>query len=239
MRNHQFTWSVRMRFSQEDIAKLKRKLEVNGFLKMGGIKNEKDYLQLAKEFGDFLPQYDGQEVWSIKADPKFDNHYHSLNTKKLSPHTECYEFTGLPPKYLALWCLKAPNCGGGKTTLMDARKYFYSLPDQVVTYLKNNEFEFSSSSGIQESALGRIAKHKIISEHEGEEIIRFSANCINTKADIKVNGVIKGFVEEFESNHMALDWHDGDFLIWNNRRVVHSRTEYKDRTRELRRVWLG
>lgn len=228
-----------MKFSQEEIAKFKKELHVNGFLKVKGVGNENDYLQLANEFGNFLPQYDGQEVWSIKADPKFDDHYHSLNTKKLSPHTECYEFTGLPPKYLALWCLKAPDCGGGKTTLMDARKYIYSLPDQVVAHLKANEFEFSSSSGIQESSLGRVAKHTLISEHEGEEIIRFSANCINTESNKMVDIVIKEFVEEFESNHIALDWDDGDFLIWDNRRVVHSRTEYKDRTRELRRVWLG
>ena len=216
-----------------------QELSEQGFLHIKDLPENIDHYEFAQQFGELMPQYDGRYLWSIQADPKFDDHYHSLNTKKLSPHTECYEYPGEPPRYLALWCVVPASCQGGQTTLMKADQYFSRLNPEDVQHLSDNEYTFSSSSGIQESALGRSAQHRILTREDDNLLIRFSANCIDTSGDQRTQRILEDFVAYFEDNHVAIHWDKGDFLIWDNRRVVHSRTEYSDRARELRRVWLN
>jgi len=198
-----------------------------------------DHVAFAQRFGALMPQYDGKEIWSIKADPKFDNHYHSLNTKKLNPHTECYEYAGTPPRYLALWCIETASCGGGQTTLADAYAFVAGLPENEREYVRSKKFRYVSSSGIQASGLGKVAEHHMYDEHSEERpIVRFSFNCMDREGDPLMEDIATRCVKFFDDTHVSIHWRKNAFLIWDNYRMMHSRTSYEDRTRELGRVWL-
>ncbi|MEW5289798.1 GNAT family N-acetyltransferase [Erwinia papayae] len=226
-------------YSKSEIAGFKNELAEKGYLFIQDLPDGFDHLYFSQEFGKLLPQYDGNLVWSIRPKPEFDNHYHSLNTKKLSPHTECYEYPGLPPKYLSLWCVTPSECGGGQTTLLDVLSFFEELSTEEKKVLTEEQINFVSSSGIQSSALGKKALHPIVSEQsEGKNpLIRFSRNCVeNCSPDVEKIG--DKLVAKFEKEHLSIDWKKNSFLIWDNQRLVHSRTAFEDRNRELKRVWL-
>lgn len=229
-----------MNISDADLQLFHRQLQDEGYLYINGLQPGFDHLSFAQEFGKLLPQYDGRLVWSIKADPQFDDKYHSLNTKKLSPHTECYEYQSLPPKYLALWCNRAPSDAGGMTTLYDGLAFIASLPADEREALKTTAFEFNSSSGIQASALGKTAINRILDSHnDSKPILRFSYNCINWNGNKKCHEIATRLVEAFEDRATAIRWEENAFLIWDNHRMLHSRTAFEDRARELTRVWLS
>ena len=210
-----------------------------GYIFLQNLPPDFDYLGFVQTFGRLLPQYDGQTVWSIKADPKFDGLYHSLNTKPLFPHTECYEFSGKPNKYQALWCLTPPGTGGGETTLADFYKFFESL-GPVERELLTRDYNFHSSAGIQASNLGVIARHPVVSQNEDSELIlRFSFNCMEYQHDPQMVDLAARVVRFFDEQCMEFTWGKGDILLWDNWRMLHSRTGYEDRSRELKRVWLA
>lgn len=225
-------------FTENEISSFKQILSRNGYLYIDSLPENFDHFRFVQEFGKLTPQYDGNIIWSIKADEKFDDHYHSLNTKKLSPHTECYEFPGIPPRYLALWCDIPATCGGGQTTLLDAQPFFDQLDSCERETVENESIKFVSSSGIQSSELGVEANHYLITPRDNEApLIRFSKNCVENSSEI-IDSIANKFVNEFENKHDAINWKKNAFLIWDNHRVVHSRTEFTDRERELKRVWL-
>ncbi len=227
-------------FNHKEMQHFYSQLNNDGYLYIDDLPDDFEHFNFSQEFGKLTPQYDGGIIWSIKADPKYDDHYHSLNTKKLSPHTECYEFEGLPPKYLALWCKQPASCNGGQTTLFDAHSFLSSLQDNDLAVVKSQKVSFVSSSGIQSSALGRNAKHPLISDEvndNGRDLVRFSRNCMQTESSV-INKVADDLVDTFEEDHVSVTWSKNAFLIWDNHRMLHSRTSFQDKKRELRRVWL-
>ncbi len=218
----------------------KQLLRAQGYLHLTGLPDNFDHVMFAEQFSPLQPQYDGRFIWSIKADPKFDEHYHSLNTKALNPHTECYEFDGTPPEYLVLYCVKPPADDGGKTQLFDAVDFVGKLDTSVQSYISEREFSFVSSSGIQASSLGKTARHKIYEKRNGgRPILRFSYNCMERNGDQIAEDFSEKMVDQFKTDHKYIRWSKNDFLIWDNFRILHSRDAYQDRTRELKRLWLG
>jgi hypothetical protein len=226
--------------SNAALATVKKRLTEYGFVYIEGLPDGFDHVMYAEQLAPLLPQYDGRFVWSIKADPKFDEHYHSLNTKALNPHTECYEYEGIPPQYLALYCVTPPHCGGGHTQLADGYQFVSSLSSNVRDHCSQHKFKFVSSSGIQASNLGKTARHPMYEIGvEDRPIVRFSYNCMERGGDSVVEKVAEDFVDFFASSHHFVEWKKNAFLIWDNFRVLHSRDAFQDRSRELKRLWLG
>ena len=219
-------------------SQMKALLAAQGYVFLTNLPADFDHLDLLSRFGTLVPQYDGRTVWSIKADARFDDLYHSLNTKELYPHTECYEMPGLPPRFLALWCISPAACGGGSTTLADGYAFVTSLTKAERLVLKK-EFPFVSSAGIQASALGKTATHPVYDESGPSPIFRFSFNCMSYHHDPVMVGIAKKCVAFFNTTCRSFEWHKNDLLLWDNYRMLHSRTGFEDRSRELKRVWLS
>src|SRR3989344_484947 len=162
---------VSARHLDTQVEQYKEQMTKQGYIFLQQIPSGFDHLAFLQRFGRLLPQYDGQLVWSIKADPRFDEIYHSLNTKPLFPHTECYEFPGLPNKFQALWCVTPPtDVQGGETTLADFYQFWKSL-SPVEQEILQKEFDFQSSAGIRASNLGAIARHPVYQTTEASEPI--------------------------------------------------------------------
>ncbi len=215
-------------------------LEREGYVHLHGLPEGFDHLEFLTRYGELMPQYDGELIWSIRALERFDDLYHSLNTKPLNPHTECYEFTGVPPKYLALWCLKPADDGGGQTTLADLYGFLDTLGEADRRRLAQRGYQFVSSSGVQDMELGVTAEHPVLEERgDRPPIVRFSYNCVVHGDDPFLLDIRERVLDWFNRTHISVDYRRGDILIWNNHRTVHSRTGYTDRSRHLRRVWLA
>jgi alpha-ketoglutarate-dependent taurine dioxygenase len=230
----------RMHFPEFNRQYFEQLLDQRGYVYMDEVPNEFDQIEFLESFGSLMPQYDGELVWSIKADRRFDNLYHSLNTKSLLPHTECYEYPGVPPKYLALWCLVPPSDNGGQTTLADLCAFTDELSEEDYDRLRTREYDFVSSAGVQDMRLGCSARHPVIEGREGlSPIMRFSYNCIEHRGDPFILDIRERVVEFFFRTHVAISLGFNDILIWNNHRIMHARNAYSDRRRHLRRVWLA
>lgn len=225
-------------FSTEQIQQFRDQLKRDGYLFLADLPEGFDHFYFVQEFGKLMPQYDGRIVWAIEPKVEFDEHYHSLNTKKLSPHTECYEYPGMPPKFLSLWCKQPAECGGGQTTLLDVRPFIDELAGAERLAAHETKVSFVSSSGIQSTSLGKKAEHTLVTDTGGEHpVFRFSRNCVESTSP-EIDAIGGKLVERFEQEHMAITWKKNSFLIWDNHRVLHSRTAFTDRNRKLERVWL-
>jgi alpha-ketoglutarate-dependent taurine dioxygenase len=215
-------------------------LDRNGYVYLDRVPGDFDHLGFLKRLGPPLPQYDGELVWSIKADPRYDGMYHSLNTKELTPHTECTEFETTPPRYLALWCLVPPADGKGQTILADMYSFLETLTPAERVMLGSRRYEFAATAGLQSMRFGRSAVHPILEDRgAARPLMRFSYSCIVHDDDPFVLDIRARVLDFVDRTHVAIEYSPGALLVWDNHRVVHSRTAYQDRRRHLRRVWLG
>lgn len=213
-----------------------------GYVYVDGIPPDFDHAAyLAEHVGALMPQYDGQTVWSIKAEERFEGVYHSLNTQPLSPHTECYELDAVPPRYLALWCLVPGPDGEGQTTLADGLAFVDTLSEEERHEIANRRFDFLSTAGLQEMRLGSTARHPILElREERPPILRFTCRCIRDEGrDPFLDDLRRRLLDFFDDTHVAISFEPRALLVWDNHRMLHSRTGYSDPRRHLRRVWLA
>lgn len=232
----------RLPYDQLDPTTLHERLAEDGHVYVDGVLAGFDHAGwLAEHVGPLMPQYDGQTVWSIKAEARFEGVYHSLNTQPLLPHTECYEWDGLPPRYLALWCLVPGEDGGGQTTLADGRAFLDTLTAAERDELASRQWDFVSSAGLQEMELGRAARHPILELRPGRpQVLRFTCRCIaDPTGDPFLADMRERLLRFFDDSHLAVTFDPGALLIWDNHRLLHSRTGYSDPRRHLRRVWIA
>jgi hypothetical protein len=215
-------------------------LDQHGYVYMQGVPEDFDHETFLRGFGEFMPQYDGEKVWSVIPQERFENMYHSLNRQALHPHTECYEFPGVSPQYLALWGITPARDGGGQTTLADTRGFLATLTEEELRELAARRYEFVSADGVLDMQLGRTATHPLYELRDGREpIFRFSYNNVKLTDDPFLHDMRQRVVSYFAEQHVAVGIETGAILIWNNHRVLHSRTAFTDMRRHLRRVWLA
>lgn len=232
----------RLPFDQLDPPALHRRLAADGYAYVDGVPAEFDHAGwLAANVGPLMPQYDGQTIWSIKAEPRYEGVYHSLNMQPLTPHTECYEWAEVPPRYLALWCVVPGEDSGGQTTLGDGYAFLDTLTAPERELLASRQWQFVSTAGLQEMELGRVARHPILERRPGRSpVLRFTCRCIH---DPDGDPFLAEFRERllgfFDDTHVAVSFEPRALLVWDNHRLLHSRTGYSDPRRHLRRVWLG
>lgn len=221
-------------------AEFRSLLERNGYVYLDSVPGTFDHVEFCLQFGALMPQYDGQLVWSVKSQQRFQNMYHSLNTRALLPHTECYEFPGVSPRYLALWGLVRASDGGGQTTLADGREFLHTLTAGERAQLAIRRYAFISADGVQDMKLGRTARHPLYELRAGASpILRFSYNNVRHEDDPFLLDIRERVVRFFERHHVAINIEPRALLLWDNHRVLHSRTGYTDERRHLRRVWLA
>jgi alpha-ketoglutarate-dependent taurine dioxygenase len=186
-------------------------------------------------FGELMPQYDGTLHYLIRAEEEFQHLNHSLTTNPLQPHTDGYEFEGAPPRYLAMWCLFPPSDGGGRTTLADMYAFLGTLSPQERRTLAERRYRFVS--GIEDTSVERSALHPVVEERAGQPtIVRHSIDFV--EADDFLQKINERLLEYFGSTCVAVAYEANALLIFDNMRMVHGRTGYEDRRRQLRRVWL-
>ena len=207
---------------------------------------------LLGHFGHIVPQYNGQETWEVMVKPGFETVPYSQSSNGIGAHTEV-PVGDPPPKYLALHCHRQARCGGGYTMLADGVR-FCELHGGVERYsAREVEFIATPTPG---SELRRTLRVPMLSRKGNSVIFRFSYNQfrygdVNPSEDaiiapdtalnrdpelVKLTDLAELF---FEDEGVALLVPEGAMLIWDNHRMMHSRTQFEDKSRHLTRYWLA
>lgn len=237
-------------FSIESIAKHQKLLDKQNFIYLQADDPDFDWIRFSKLVtGKTLMQQYGQDIFYVQWNDKFLNLSDARGKRQLLPHTEATDYPS-PPKYLALWCQKPADCGGGKTTLASIPDFLETLTETEKKTLMETTHHFGATSGIHANRT-QGAIHRILSFLGDKPIFRFSCNYINHgdyspdpenlvpfTPDPFLGDISQRLMDYFEKNAMAIRMSQYSLLLWDNECIVHSRTKYEDATRKLERIFL-
>lgn len=204
-------------------------------------------------FGRIVPQLNGEETYEVTLKPGFENLPYSQSKNGIGPHTEAPVYD-TPPKYLALHCHRQAQCGGGQTLLADGFALYQSLSPELKQWAEQNEVVFSSTPQPGSTEL-RVRHAKLLEEKDGAKVFRFSYNQfrfgdVNPSeshvaaparqyADTPLGHIAQFGESFFYENVIPVLIPEGSMLIWDNHRLMHARSQYKDPVRHLTRYWLS
>jgi alpha-ketoglutarate-dependent taurine dioxygenase len=204
-------------------------------------------------FGRIIPQLNGEETYEVTLKPGFDKLPYSQSKNSIGPHTEAPVYDP-PPKYLALHCHRQAQCGGGQTLLADGFAFYESLSAELKQWAEQNQVAFSSSGVPGKSE--RVVHHaRLLEQKDGAGLFRFSynqfhfgdvnpseidmASSATPNADTPLGRIAQLGERFFYENMIQVLIPEGCMLIWDNQRLMHARSKYKDPVRHLTRYWLN
>jgi alpha-ketoglutarate-dependent taurine dioxygenase len=204
-------------------------------------------------FGRIVPQFGGKDTFEVTLKPGFEKLPFSQSKNEIGPHTEAPVYDP-PPKYLALHCHRQAKCGGGQTLLADGLAFYESLSPDLKQWMKQNEVEFSATT-LPGTSERQVHRARLLEEKDGATLFRFSYNQfhygdvnpsesdlaapVKQYADSPLDHITQSGERFFYENMVQVLIPEGSMLIWDNRRLMHARSEYQDPVRHLTRYWLS
>ncbi|WP_198347923.1 TauD/TfdA family dioxygenase [Plantactinospora sp. KBS50] len=214
-------------------------MDVHGYVYLCNAPDDFDPVGFCRGLGPFIPNYTGAVVGDVRPEAGMDDVYHAGNTRPLMPHTEGYDFEIVPPRFIALWCVTPCRGEGGETTLMDARAFVQTLSDEERDHLNNHVYDWKTTDGIRRMGLDLHTRHPVLEDHADGQIVRFSCNNLIRADDDPAAAIQEKVKRYFDQHHIAVNYERNDMLVWDNWRMLHSRTAFNDRHRHLRRIQVG
>lgn len=238
------------------VAEVKAQLAWRGWTVVTDVAADAAVMQILSALGTLLPQYTGELTYEVKALSGFENFQYSQSANTIQPHTEAPVYTP-PPRYLALQCRRQARCGAGHTLLADGFAFIQTLPQdlraQATTRLINFSGFCTPKGGANRAP--SVMSPVLSVGNDGTPILRFSYNVFrynnlhpSLEMDSRVDysegdAFFKAMCERahvyFETNNVAVLIPDGGVLIFDNHRMLHARSAYKDQARHLTRYWVG
>ncbi|MEM9227856.1 MAG: TauD/TfdA family dioxygenase [Verrucomicrobiota bacterium] len=198
---------------------------------------------------DIEQQY-GNDIFPIRFEAHLAHLSDSRGRQNLLPHTEASDYAQ-PPRYLALWCQRPAECGGGETTLLPVADFLASLTPAEHDRLLRTEHYFGATRGVH---AGRTAGavHPVLTYEAGKPVLRFSCNYMSFgdyspdpanldefKPDPFLADISTRLVHFFDEHAAKIMVQENALLIWDNECMIHSRTTYTDPLRRLDRIFLS
>jgi len=229
----------RRTFTAADMKQIHEFLARTGYVYLTGLPDTFDYLGQLTRMGDPVPQYDGEIVRDIRHDPALPTGaYSALSMQRLTPHTEWYEFPGIPPRYVALWCVRPARGAGGETTLADGYRFLRDFSTADIAILRRRVYEWygpPSAPGGSPS----VVRHPILEDHPDGLIMRYSNQFLQRTEDGIVSRYIDSGERFFADRHFDIAIDHNSVLLWDNWRMIHARNSFSDPRRHLRRLLLA
>jgi alpha-ketoglutarate-dependent taurine dioxygenase len=212
----------------------------NGYVHVVDVPEQFDHVAFLKNLGDFQPTPTGTVVGDLKPEPDMDDVYHSQNRKALVPHTEGYEYQGIPPRYLALWCIVPASGSGGETTLLDSRLLLGGLTDEERRRFLETAYLWKSTEGLERRGVEHTVEHPLLEEYAGRTVLRYSHNnLVVPEGDEAVMRLLERCERLYAEQHIAVTYQPRDMVVWENWRMLHSRNAFDDPHRHLKRVQIA
>ncbi|MEV0091149.1 TauD/TfdA family dioxygenase [Streptomyces sp. NPDC050738] len=230
-----------------------QELVEQGYTLIDGIRTDEEAAEALGRFGPVMPQYDGRLRYQVKAVPGYENRRYSKSTNTILVHTEAPGWDP-PPRHLALHCRVQATCGSGHTGLADGRAFLATLDDETrrVLYERQVDWLGHNISGVGTAGLRRPSVERTA---DGREVIRFSYNLFTAgDYDPPLDAapdpeslplgrlgleLAERAMEFFRDHRVSVLIPEDAVLIWDNQRMMHARSEYRDTRRHLTRYWLG
>jgi alpha-ketoglutarate-dependent taurine dioxygenase len=188
--------------------------------------------------GNPVPQYDGELVRDIKPDLTLPaDVYTALSMHKLTPHTEWYEFPGIPPRYVALWCVRSAG-SGGETTLADGYRFLREFSATEIVLLHRRVYEWYGLPGTSDGP-SSVVSRPVLEDHPDGLIMRYSYQFLQRVEDGLVPRYIDSGGRFFADEHLDIAIERNSMLLWDNWRMIHARNAFSDPYRHLCRVLLA
>ncbi|MFI6685546.1 TauD/TfdA family dioxygenase [Streptomyces sp. NPDC050485] len=223
-----------------------------GYTLIDDIHTDEEAAEALRPYGELIPQYDGQLRYQVKAAPGFEHRRYSKSTNTILVHTEAPGWTP-PPRYLALHCRVQATCGAGQTELADARAFLSSLDEVHAEAARKQDIEWvgHNTGG---TGTGGVRAPVAEAGADEREIIRFSYNLLTAghydppldaapdPATLPLGrlglDLAEQAVEFFREHKTSVLIPENSILVWDNQRMLHARSEYRDVRRHLTRYWL-
>lgn len=227
-------------FGGDDLSLIRQLLGQDGYAYVTGIPDGFDYLAVLRRLGEPVPQYHGALIRDVRPEPDIGNDvYSASNTRELTPHTESYEFDGLPPRFVALWCVQPAEGPGGETTLADGYRLLRQFSPHDQQAMHSRVYEWRSSPSLASRGVTMVARHPILESHRAGLVMRYSNQDIVRVDDGLQPRYVDGGRQFFEANKLAIRIDRNALLVWDNWRMMHARNGFTDRSRHLRRVLIS
>ncbi|MEU3500415.1 TauD/TfdA family dioxygenase [Streptomyces hundungensis] len=212
----------------------------NGYVHLVNVPESFDHVAFLKEMGEFQPTPTGAVVGDLKPEAGMEDVYHAQNHRSLLPHTEGYEYEGIPPQFLALWCVTPASGPGGETTLLDSRPLLSRLTEDEHHGFLTTPYRWKSTEGLARHGVENTATHPVLEEYAGHVILRYSHNnLIVPEGDEAAVQLLASCGKLYEESHTAVSYAPRDMVVWNNWRMLHSRNAFEDPARHLKRVQIA
>lgn len=222
-----------------DLSAIREQLTHLGYAYVSGLPADFDYPDALAALGTPVPQYGGVLVRDVKPDPNIGNDVvSSLNTAELTPHTEWYEFAGLPPRYVGLWCVVPADGPGGETTLADGYALLERFTQAERRQMLRDVHTWRSPPMLAREGIHQRVDHSIIEMHNDQTVLRFSTLDLLADDELSARYIATGR-EFFRTTHVAIKIEKDAILVWDNWRMLHARNSFSDQRRYLRRMLLN
>lgn len=238
-------------FPQDRISLCQQLLDEQGFFLLKELPDDFEVGRFLENFGNLIPQHEGEYVYSVKFAVGFENYSDSKSTNSLTPHTDGSDFA-IPPHWMALFGVQPATCGGGQTLLADGYQFISSLDSHTQEQLRTRIYSFKSSKGIHSKRTHAVESPLLSNLPEvNRPIFRFSQNLLlhgdysapinhaAIEADFFTQKVCEQLATFFNTHYISILINCNDLLVWDNWRMIHSRTQYCDPTRHLLRYWIS
>lgn len=189
---------------------------------------------LAEEDFSLAPTWDGAITDVVSGTDETD---HGKNSKEFPFHTDGVYYEA-PPHYVILYCASIGGTGG---------KTFFTRTSDVIASLRK-EFDpnlLESMNVVYMERERHRYRHPLIEMVDGEEVLRWSSALYlepdiqkisepNRKRSALLLPALMTSINQTMREQVCYEhqWHRGDLLIFNNRKVVHGRTHVQDPERE-------
>lgn len=212
----------------------------NGYVLVVNVPEAFDHVAFLKELGDFQPTPTGTVVGDLKPEADMDDIYHAQNRRSLVPHTEGYEYRGVPPRYMALWCVKPASGAGGETTMLDGYRVLRELTEDERQHFLTTTYTWKSTTGLARRGVNHTVDHPVLEQIGDDLVFRFSHNnLVVPEGDELAARLLQQGLEIYESSHTAVTYEARDMIVWDNWRMMHSRNAFDDPSRHLKRVQIA
>jgi alpha-ketoglutarate-dependent taurine dioxygenase len=231
---------IGLAFGGESLTLVLQLLDEDGYVYITGAPDGFDFLSQLRRLGQPIRQYNGALIRDVKPEPDIgDDVYSASNTRELTPHTESYEFEGLPPRYVALWCVQPARGPGGETTLADGYRFLRQFSPDEQKSMRSRVYDWRSSPSLASRGVQMCARHPILEAHRAGLVMRYSNQDIVHVDDDLLPRYVDGGRQFFETNKLAIRIERNAVLVWDNWRMMHARNGFTDRNRHLRRALIS
>jgi hypothetical protein len=222
-----------------DAENVRADLVKHGYSHVTGLPPDFDLVSAMSAIGRPIPQYDGALIRHIRPEPGMsDDVYSATNTRELTPHTEWYEFPGIPPRHVALWCVQPAADEGGATQLGDGYRFLERFTRAELARLHTGRPSWRSNVSLRRHGVDTTSESPILTGHDGVTIIRFSSVDMRAADPLQERYLTEGQAF-FHATALSFKIPKHGLLVWDNWRMLHARTAFTDRRRHLQRVLLA